>query len=98
MSDFLIDLPYHKRWMLPDNIHYYNSVIYGDRIHVTIWNNRTGELKMSLPDIMLPIGDGVEQEKFRNLCELSQSLAEKKFCKPMSKAKAYTHTGDWRKR
>lgn len=26
----MIDLPYHKRWMLPDGIHCINSVIMGD--------------------------------------------------------------------
>ena len=30
MSEFLIDLPYHKRWMLPDGIHCINSVIFGN--------------------------------------------------------------------
>jgi hypothetical protein len=87
-GDFLIDLPYHKRWMLPDGVHYYNAVMYGDRVHITIWNNCTGELTLSLPDIMLD-----PHEKYVELSELSQALAEKKFRKPQSKAKEYARTG-----
>lgn len=78
---FLIDTAYHKRWMLPDEVHYYNSVLFGEYFHVTIWNNRTGELVLSLPDIYID-----NKGQWRDLLETAQELAEKKFRKQDSKA------------
>lgn len=47
MSNFLIDTPYHKRWMLPDGIHCINSVIYGDEHLMSVLVSRTLERRES---------------------------------------------------
>lgn len=86
MGEFLIDTPYHKRWMLPDGFHYYNSVIYGDTIHITIWNTRRNEIVLSLPAITIdPKG------QWKDLCETAQALAERRFAK-RERAKEYAQS------
>jgi len=44
MSDFIINLPYHKRWWLPDRRHQYNSVLFGDQFHLSIIDSQTGNI------------------------------------------------------
>ena len=44
MSSFLINTPSHKRWLLPDGVHAYNTVLYGDRFNVSVINLRTHEI------------------------------------------------------
>jgi hypothetical protein len=36
MTDFIINLPYHKRWWLPDRKHQLNSVMFGDELRLSI--------------------------------------------------------------
>lgn len=74
--DFLIDTPSHKRWMLPDGEHYYNSVIHGDYIYETVWDIRSNSCVVSVQPIYL---DGAG--KWKEHCELAQALAEKRFRK-----------------
>lgn len=88
MADFLIDTPSHKRWMLPDGEHYYNSVIYGTWIHETVWNIRTNELVLSLPYVEID-----SEGRWRELCDLAQALAEKKFRK-RSKGLSYVEAAE----
>lgn len=83
MIDFLIDTPNHKRWMLPDGEHYYNSVLYGDHFKVTIWHRLRNELVLSLPTIYID-----EKGQWKDLLETAQALAEKKFRK-ISKGEQY---------
>lgn len=45
MTDFIIDLPYHKRWWLPDRIHWCNSVIFGDELRMSVIHSQTGTVK-----------------------------------------------------
>lgn len=47
MSDFLINLPYHKRWWLPDNRHQLNSFMYGDTVHMSVIDSYDGTIKQS---------------------------------------------------
>ena len=44
MSHFLINTPSHKRWWLPDDVHWYNSVIYGNDVQVCVIHSSTGEI------------------------------------------------------
>lgn len=89
---FMINTPSHKRWMLPDGKHYYNSVMYGDYFHDTVWNVARNELVLSLPAVKID-----SKGKWKELLELSQALAEKKF-RTVSSGARYMHTADWRKR
>lgn len=72
---FLINTPSHKRWMLPDGVHYFNSVLYGDTIKHTIWNRKTHELVMSLPTV------DITKKNYQDICDLAHELARKKFAK-----------------
>lgn len=74
MTEFLINTPNHKRWVLPSRDHYFNSFIYGNQIHQTICNRWTGETVLSLPAITID-----EAGTWQDLCELAQELAKKKF-------------------
>lgn len=72
---FMIDEPGHKRWMLPDGKHYFNCVLLGDYFHSTIWNARTHQIVLSLPDVLIDGDNG----QWKHLLEVQQELAEKKF-------------------
>lgn len=71
--EFLIDLPYHKRWYLPDRVHVYNSVIYGDQLRWSIFpiGNPTNGRESGVIDISKP--------DWQELSFLSQELAAKKY-------------------
>lgn len=71
MSNFIINLPYHKRWWLPDGRHQYNSVLYGDHFHISIIDSWTGDIRQ---------GHNVKiQPGHEDLLELSQELARKRY-------------------
>lgn len=74
MVDFLINTPSHKRWMLPDNIHAFNSVIYGDDIKVSVIELDTMRAKES---VIFKLSN----PEWQNLCDMFQKLAERKYCK-----------------
>lgn len=57
MTDFLIDLPYHKRWYLPDHRHVVNSVIFADTMRCSILDYGTylhRESHVMYIDVMKP--------------------------------------------
>lgn len=96
MTEFIINTPYHKRWILPDGKHYYNSVLYGDFFHDTIWKQgRIGELDeliLSLPSVKID-----DAGKWKETLELAQALAERKFRKPASKAQQLQQAHNFRR-
>jgi hypothetical protein len=71
MTEFLINLPYHKRWWLPDGRHQYNSVLYGDWFHITIIDSWTDDIRQG-HDIQIKPGH-------EDLLLLSQELARKRY-------------------
>lgn len=75
MSDFVINTPNHKRWILPDNLHYYNSFIYGDTEHISII--RIHDLS-GVFSVNLKLGSNWEE-----MSQLAQELANKRFPKQL---------------
>lgn len=72
MTNFLINLPYHKRWMLPDGKHMYNVVTFGDEMRVSIMRADNQSTVLShIIDITNP--------NWKELCMTSQELANKRF-------------------
>ena len=72
MHTFMIDTAYHKRWMLPDRKHYFNTIIHGDCEHWSVWDMRANECRESG---YFRLSD----PNWKTLSELAQSLAEKKY-------------------
>lgn len=72
---FLIDTPNHKRWMLPDGRHWYNSLIYGDSLYISVIDGRSGLTVLNVPRIFLD-----EKDQWKETAELAQELAKKRFC------------------
>lgn len=87
--DFLINTPSHKRWILPDGLHYYNEVLFGDWFHVTIWDRLRNELVLSLPAIYID-----DKGQWKDLLETAQALAERKFAR---RSKAESYAKSWRR-
>lgn len=86
MGEFIVNTPSHKRWWLPDGVHTFNSVIYGDWMHQSIRHERKNELKLSLPSLDL------RKDNWKELAELAQELANKKF-----PAKRERELADWQR-
>lgn len=75
MSEFLINLPYHKRWYLPDTRYVINSVIHGNDVVMSVIrmeDHRTFERATFKLD---------KEDKWKDLCYQFQKLAEKKYPK-----------------
>lgn len=75
MTDFLINLPYHKRWWLPDGRHAYNSVIFGDEIKFSVIDMETMQTKESFTCKL------DKDDKWRDLGYAFQEKANKKYPK-----------------
>lgn len=77
MGDFLIDLPHHKRWWLPDGKHVFNSVIYGDDIRYSVIEMDRFKTKESITVKIDPTG------KWKDVGDTFQELANKKYRKEL---------------
>jgi hypothetical protein len=73
MTGFIINTPNHKRWWLPDRKHQVNSVIMGDRIHLSVIEPLSNQ---SLESISFHLDD---ENTWKDHCALFQQLAEKKY-------------------
>lgn len=75
MTDFIINTPNHKRYMLPDGKHAYNMFMFGNEVHVSVIDHRTGYVKQSAYIKM--------KNDWEYLVELSQKLAAKRYPKEL---------------
>lgn len=87
MANFLINTPYHKRWYLPDGRHQYNSVMFGDTVHISIIDSATNETKVS-HYIKMEVG-------WEDLCDLSVELANKRYPKQLRHKSATPQRQRW---
>lgn len=73
MTDFIIDTPSHKRWFLPDRRHQINSVIYGDRMRMSVMDG-SGRY----PDQFVVYID-LNKSNWQELADVYHDLAKKRF-------------------
>ncbi len=73
MTEFIINEPGWKRWLLPDGIHVINAVIQGDYVRWTIFHRLHPESPKQSMEIKL------DHPKYEDLWVGFQELANKKY-------------------
>lgn len=76
MVNFVINTPSHKRWYLPDGVHLFNSVMYGDQIHWSIIHRLDHYIVHGLSGYI-----SLSNPSWQDLYDTAVALAEKKFRK-----------------
>lgn len=74
MTDFIINTPSHKQWMLPDNIHMINSIIYGNDCVMSVMVRETYRTRESFTVKL-------DNPQWKELCNTFVQLAEKRYPK-----------------